>query len=76
MVKTCHKRISNIKQSSSTKNMAANQQKEASTFVNKSDENSTTEVKNVNGSARIVRQCADGAHGDQAEVGQGDSKVE
>ena len=38
------------------------------TFVNKSDENSTTEMKNV--------KCADEAHGDQAEVGQGDSKVE
>ena len=75
MVKTCHERISNISNHRYEEH-GRESTEEASTFVNKSDENSKTEVKNVNGSARIVRQCADGAHGDQAEVGQGDSKVE
>ena len=87
MVKTCHKRISNIKQSSSRRTWPRiNRRSEQSTLVsqtvgltagleqqsdkstcdrhvvvswrakvsNKSDENSTTEVKYVNGSARIV----------------------
>ena len=92
MVKTCHKRISNIKQSSSRRTWPRiNRRSEQSTLVsqtvgltagleqqsdkstcdrhvvvswitpcsrakvsNESDENSTTEVKYVNGSARIV----------------------